>query len=486
MVLDEGHVVKNPSTTVFNAVTHFASSVSHRVVLTGTPVQNSVLELWPLFHFLMPNLLGTRKAFDHAYTQPVRTLRAAGNTSTRQMREDYIVAIEDLHLRVSPFIMRREKGEVLKDLPPKVIQDVHCVPSLVQTRLHDAFSGSVEGARVKAQLAEYSRANQHGKTSIAKLPRMVGLQYLRMMCSHPCLVSKNFFDRDVAARESLDVDAKESGKMMALLRLFAEAGIGNGFSDTAELVGSSSSSSSSSSSPSSLVKVAHSSDVTPFRPPKSGWPHKFLVFAHFRRTLDLLEQSIFRRHMPGVAYVRLDGNVSPSKRGEVVSRFNKDINVACMLLTTGVGGVGLNLTAADTVVFFEPDWNPMVDLQAMDRAHRIGQIRSVNVYRLITDHTLEEYMMDVQGFKIQLAKDVMGGVRGGLGRCGGDGTAAVGHAKAVPSGAPRIGQVFGGGVGPGDGYGSSSKVELQEAEDVDEGEYELHSIESFIQSLSSK
>ena len=301
----------------------FASCTSHRVVLTGTPVQNSVLELWPLFHFLMPNLLGTQRSFDLAYSRPVRTLRAAGTTSTRQMREDYIVAIEDLHLRVAPFIMRREKADVLQDLPPKVIQDVHCMPSPEQTRLHDLFSQSSEGRRAKAQLDELRASGKKSATQISpSIPKMVGLQYLRMLCSHPYLVSDKIVRRPgkAASAGAVNVDVQESGKMMALLRLFAEAGIGNGFMPAETSRSSSPHLFPSSSSPES---ARCSTAVVSFRPPKTGWPHKFLVFAHFRSTLNLLEHSVLHRHMPGVEYVRLDGTVSPLKRGEVVDRFNR-------------------------------------------------------------------------------------------------------------------------------------------------------------------
>ena len=409
MVLDEGHIIKNPTSQIFKAVKTFSSTVPHRVALSGTPVQNSILELWPLFHFLMPNLLGTRKSFEHFYLRPVKTLRAAGISSTRKMRESYIVAIEDLHLRLAPFIMRREKGEVLKDLPPKIVQDVRCTPSSEQRRLHDLFSQSNEGAKVRAHLDQYcSEGRSQGNRAGSRLPRMVGLQYLRMLCSHPCLVSSKLLKNTVQLEAETSssrapdsylrrgADARKSGKMMALLRLFAEAGIGDGFNEKTT----------------KGVSNASNLDIARFKPPASGWSHKFLIFAHFRRTLDLLESSVFRSHLRGVDYVRLDGKIASAKRGDIVTKFNTDPNLACMLLTTGVGGVGLNLSSADMVVFFEPDWNPMVDLQAMDRAHRIGQTRSVNVYRLITDDTLEEYMMDVQMFKTKLAKDVLSGIRG--------------------------------------------------------------------------
>lgn len=109
--------------------------------------------------------------------------------------------------------------------------------------------------------------------------------------------------------------------------------------------------------------------------------------------LDIIEKDLFKKHMTGVTYLRLDGSIPPSQRHSVVTRFNNDPSIDVLLLTTQVGGLGLNLTGADTVIFVEHDWNPMKDLQAMDRAHRIGQRKVVNVYRLITRATLEEKIM---------------------------------------------------------------------------------------------
>lgn len=109
--------------------------------------------------------------------------------------------------------------------------------------------------------------------------------------------------------------------------------------------------------------------------------------------LDVIEADLFRSHMPSLSYMRMDGSTDPSKRHGVVQTFNSDPSIDVLLLTTQVGGLGLNLTGADTVIFVEHDWNPMKDLQAMDRAHRLGQKKVVNVYRLITKGTLEEKIM---------------------------------------------------------------------------------------------
>jgi TATA-binding protein-associated factor len=126
--------------------------------------------------------------------------------------------------------------------------------------------------------------------------------------------------------------------------------------------------------------------------------HRVLIFCQMKQMLDIIETDLFKQHMPSVTYMRLDGTTEAKKRHAVVQTFNSDPSIDCLLLTTHVGGLGLTLTGADTVIFVEHDWNPMKDLQAMDRAHRIGQKKVVNVYRLITKGTLEEKIMGFDFF----------------------------------------------------------------------------------------
>lgn len=123
--------------------------------------------------------------------------------------------------------------------------------------------------------------------------------------------------------------------------------------------------------------------------------------------LDIIENDLLKVHLRNVTYMRLDGSVPGANRQDIVEKFNKDPSIDCLLLTTQVGGLGLNLTGADTVIFVEHDWNPMKDLQAMDRAHRIGQKKVVNVYRLITSKSLEEKIMGLQKFKLITANTVV-------------------------------------------------------------------------------
>lgn len=135
--------------------------------------------------------------------------------------------------------------------------------------------------------------------------------------------------------------------------------------------------------------------------------HRVLIFCQLKAMLDIVEKDLLRTHLPTVTYLRLDGSVPATQRHNVVARFNADPSIDVLLLTTQVGGLGLNLTGADTVIFVEHDWNPMKDLQAMDRAHRIGQKKVVNVYRLITRSTVEEKIMGLQKFKLLTANTVI-------------------------------------------------------------------------------
>lgn len=135
--------------------------------------------------------------------------------------------------------------------------------------------------------------------------------------------------------------------------------------------------------------------------------HRVLIFCQLRPMLDIIEKDLFQAVMPSVTYMRMDGNTDPKKRHAVVQTFNGDPNIDVLLLTTSVGGLGLNLTGADTVIFVDHDWNPMKDLQAMDRAHRLGQKKVVNVYRLIMRGTLEDKIMGLQRFKLNIASSVV-------------------------------------------------------------------------------
>lgn len=373
--LDEGHVIKNAKTRVAKAVR--ALSANHRMILTGTPIQNSVLELWAMFDFLMPGFLGTEKMFKETYSKPIMASR--DSKCTEADHERGLVATESLHRQVLPFVLRRLKDDVLAELPPKIMQDYHCHMTPLQMRLYEDFASDVSN---KGGIVPGDKQGGDGNGSTSRKGggshAFRALSYLRRLCSHPKLVltpkHPEFSSVHSALRaqgKSID-DISSSAKLVGLKNILHECGIG--------------------------TKVVET---------KNSGGHRALIFAQLKQMLDLVESDLFRVHMPNVTYLRLDGSVEASKRQPIVTRFNADPTIDCLLLTTHVGGLGLNLTGADTVIFLEHDWNPTKDLQAMDRAHRMGQKRTVNVYRLITRGTLEEKIMSIQQFKTHVANAVV-------------------------------------------------------------------------------
>ena len=392
-ILDEGHVIKNGKSKTTQAVK--TVKANHRLLLSGTPIQNNALELWSLFDFLMPGFLGTEKSFNQVYSKPILSSRNAKCTSRES--EAGALALEALHRQVLPFMLRRTKTEVLSDLPPKIIQDFMCDLSPLQQRLYNDFAAKQKaGQMVKDAIS--SAAHLDGKSSGGKDKEAkagVGekgvathifqaLQYLRKLSNHPKLVlgpdhpeMANVSKILKAEGTTLD-DISLAPKLLALRQILWDCGIGE----------------------EGVQKEDEGSDA-------SGGRHRVLIFAQMKSMLDIIEHDLFRKTMPGVTYLRMDGSTPNARRFEMQQQFNGDPSLDVLLLTTHVGGLGLNLTGADTVVFVEHDWNPMRDLQAMDRAHRIGQKKVVSVYRLITRNTLEEKIMGLQRFKLSIANSIV-------------------------------------------------------------------------------
>lgn len=356
-VLDEGHLIKNPKAKTTIAVKRLVSN--HRLILSGTPIQNNVLELWSLFDFLMPGFLGTEKVFLDRFAKPIAASRFSKSSTKEQ--EAGALAIEALHKQVLPFLLRRLKEEVLDDLPPKILQNYYCDLSDLQKRLFESFTKKEGKTLIDKVGSDDKEAKQH---------IFQALQYMRKLCNSPSLVVKEGhkqFDAiqgQLAKQGSSLTDIVHAPKLAALRDLLIDCGIGANTSGAEDL--------------------AETNYVS---------QHRALIFCQMKEMLDIVQNDVLRRLLPSVQYLRLDGSVEANKRQNIVNQFNTDPSYDVLLLTTSVGGLGLNLTGADTVIFVEHDWNPQKDLQAMDRAHRIGQKKVVNVYRLITRGTLEEKIL---------------------------------------------------------------------------------------------
>ncbi|XP_031131067.1 TATA-binding protein-associated factor BTAF1 [Ipomoea triloba] len=382
-ILDEGHIIKNAKSKVTLAVKQLKAQ--HRLILSGTPIQNNVLDLWSLFDFLMPGFLGTERQFHASYGKPL--IAARDPKCSAKDAEAGALAMEALHKQVMPFLLRRTKEEVLSDLPEKIIQDRYCDLSPVQLKLYEQFSGS----DVKQEISSMVKVNESDTGQGSEAPKasthvFQALQYLLKLCSHPLLVLGEKISESVSSVLSAFLPngsnivselhkPHHSPKLVALQEILEECGIGI--------------------------------DASGSDSPVNVGQHRVLIFAQHKAFLDIIEKDLFHSQMKNVTYLRLDGSVEPDKRFEIVKAFNSDPTIDVLLLTTHVGGLGLNLTSADTLVFMEHDWNPMRDHQAMDRAHRLGQKKVVHVHRLIMRGTLEEKVMSLQRFKVSVANAVI-------------------------------------------------------------------------------
>jgi SNF2 family DNA or RNA helicase len=318
VVLDEAQNIKNPESQVAQAA--FELQGAFRVTLSGTPVENRLEELWSQFHFTNRGLLGTRSEFQARYADPI-ALGKAG--AALQLRE-----------KIRPFLLRRLKGTVASELPPRTDMVLHCELGEEERALYDAIFAATQNDVVKQLKA--------GGSVIAALESLLRL---RQACCHPALVPGQ--------------QADSSAKLRRLLA--------------------------------SLEQVAADG-------------HKALVFSQWTSMLDLVEPHL---KAANIAFTRLDG--STRDRQAVVAEFQADAGPPVMLLSLKAGGVGLNLTSADHVFLLDLWWNPAVEEQAADRAHRIGQQRPVMVYRLVAKDTVEERILLLQQQKREIAEAALSG-----------------------------------------------------------------------------
>ncbi len=321
VVLDEAQHIKNPNTQ--NALAAKKLKAAHRLVLTGTPMENQVRDLWSLMDFLMPGYLDTQAKFQKRFGAPIQ----AGGPGAAS-------ALNLLRRKIKPFLLRRLKTDVAKDLPPRLEKRVYCDLTAAQRTLYETLE-----ARVKQ---EAEAAIKAGKPQIAILQ---GLMRLRQICCHPALLPESGVD--------------ESGKMDMFLELLDEVIDGG---------------------------------------------HRVLVFSQFTTMLGLLRDELRRRD---IAHSYLDG--STQNRQALVNEFNANADIPVFLISLMAGGTGLNLTGADVVIHYDPWWNPAVEDQATDRAHRIGQERTVYSMKLITRHTLEARVTLLQDKKRELIETALSG-----------------------------------------------------------------------------
>ncbi|HMP75984.1 MAG TPA: SNF2-related protein [Kiritimatiellia bacterium] len=314
LILDEAQHIKNRSTQ--NAIAAKRVRANHRLVLTGTPIENSVSDLWSIMDFLMPGYLGSHENFKGAYEQPIARGDRDGELAQARLRR-----------KLHPFLLRRLKRDVATDLPPKIEKIAMCT---LTTDQQTVYKELLDASRRKVFDMVMKQGFQRSRMEILKT-----LLRLRQICCH---------------LELLKLPGLESKMPSAKLDLFFEL----------------------------LDEILDGG-------------HRVLVFSQFTSMLAILKRELDARQ---VAYCYLDG--ATQERLKVVHEFNTNRKIPIFLISLKAGGTGLNLTGADTVIHYDPWWNPAVEDQATDRAYRIGQKRTVYSMKLITKGTVEEKVLDMQ------------------------------------------------------------------------------------------
>ncbi|GAB2774982.1 MULTISPECIES: DEAD/DEAH box helicase [Hymenobacter] len=320
VILDESQAIKNPGSTTSQAVRGLHSR--HRLILTGTPVENSTMDLWSQMSFINPGLLGTQAFFRKEFLKPIE--KGKDEAKTRR-----------LHTLIKPFILRRHKAQVARELPDKIENLSYCPMTEEQQQCYEETKSFYRNKILQS-------IEEHG-TASTQFMLLQGLTKLRQIANHPRMADEEY--------------AHESGKLREVVRMIK-----------------------------SVVSEGH----------------KVLVFSQFVKHLDIVRASLDERQL---AYAYLDGNTRD--RHKEVARFQESDELRVFLISLKAGGVGLNLTAADYVFILDPWWNPAVEAQAVDRAHRIGQQRTVFTYKFITQNTVEEKILALQNKKIQLVTDLI-------------------------------------------------------------------------------
>ncbi|CAH1165805.1 unnamed protein product [Phyllotreta striolata] len=347
VILDEGHKIRNPATKATQVVKSL--NTPHRLMLTGSPMQNDLTELWSLFDFTNPGMLGDLKTFQEHFIEPI--LQGGYSNSTYAQEATALSVAGALKDLIDPYLLRRTKHQVQRhvSLPNKTEQVLFCSLSDEQKALYKDYLLSDPVADILGKGVK-NWSGDHG----VRAKVFVAITKLRKICNHP-----DIYLSDGADEESLRFDYKSSGKMVVV---------------------------------SALLKIWK----------KQG--HRVLLFTQGRSMMEVLRRFLDRQ---GYKYLKMDGTTAIGARQPLIEKFNTDSSYDVFLLTTRVGGLGVNLTGANRVIIYDPDWNPATDTQARERAWRIGQDKDVTIYRLLTAGTIEEKMYQRQVWKQLLSNKIL-------------------------------------------------------------------------------
>ncbi|OWM77232.1 protein CHROMATIN REMODELING 19 isoform X2 [Punica granatum] len=385
VLMDEAHALKDKSSYRWKNLMSVARNAKQRLMLTGTPLQNDLHELWSLLEFMLPDLFATED----------EDLKKLLNAEDRDLvnRMKYILG---------PFILRRLKSDVMQQLTPKM-QKVEFVN--MNHQQEDAYREAIEEYRAASQ-ARATKFPGDDVNSIYKImPRRQISNYFfqfRKIANHPLLVRRIYSDRDVVRFAKKLHPMGVFGFECTLERVIDELKSYNDYSihrlllihgfDEEILTED------------HVMLSAKCQALGELLPTLHRDGHRVLIFSQWTSMLDILEWTL---DVIGVTYTRLDGSTQVTDRQTIVDTFNNDTSIFACLLSTRAGGQGLNLTGADTVIIHDMDFNPQIDRQAEDRCHRIGQLKPVTVYRLVTRGTVDENVYEIAKRKLVLDAAVL-------------------------------------------------------------------------------
>ncbi len=350
VVLDESQYIKNPESAVFKAVGELVAK--HKISLSGTPIENSLADLWAQMQFLNPGMLGSFGYFKKHFIAPI------------EKKQDEVKKAE-LRRLVQPYLLRRTKEEVAPELPPLTELVFYTEMTEPQRKLYEQ-----EKSAVRNQILNLDPTQPQNRIAV-----LAALMRLRQIANHPGLIADSGLrnaDWDATETESSDEDPTAP---QSVLR-----------------------------NPESAIESGKFNDVIEYFDTIRRAGHKVLMFSSFEKYLQLFRAEFEKA---GHQFAWLTGSVSQAQRKQAVDKFSSDPMVQAFLITTKAGGVGLNLTAADYVFVLDPWWNPFVEDQAIARAHRIGQTEKVVAVKFIAKDTIEEKILKMQEKKAALAGEIL-------------------------------------------------------------------------------
>lgn len=385
--MDEAHAMKDKNSYRWKNLMSVAKNARQRLMLTGTPLQNDLHELWSLLEFMMPDIFATGDV----------DLKKLLNAEDRSL-------ISRVKSILGPFILRRLKSDVMQQLVPKIQHVKYVVMGKEQS---EAYKDAINEYRAASQARFTKSSTEISNAAVNFLPKRQISNYFmqfRKIANHPLLVRRIYGDGDVVRIARMLYPKGVFGFECNLEKAIQELKTYNDFSIHRLLISYGDEGAKGALTDEHVLGSAKCQALAELLPLLSNDGHRVLIFSQWTSMLDILEWTL---EVIGVKYKRLDGSTQVSERQTIVDTFNNDPSIFACLLSTRAGGQGLNLIGADTVIIHDMDFNPQMDRQAEDRCHRIGQIKPVTIFRLVTKDTVDENIYEIARRKLVLDAAVL-------------------------------------------------------------------------------